>query len=261
MKLKSITTIAAATFALIYTAQAATSYTGAVTNTGGSTYDYTTGATTGDADGDGALGTDGYYFAQFGGTTGVNGLAWDNNMVSSTPGYVSSVTQNAGVSSAGGWGYDTVTNSAAGTGQLGVFELEGGAAGNEVQFFEFTLGASTPDTISIGLTVDGSDLGGVFTPTDLRVDHLNSANVSQGDVSQAAGGEGTFESADHYFFNVTGAVAGDKIRIYATNNGDTGTGSRTQLHINAITFDSVPEPSSTALLGLGGLALILRRRK
>ena len=33
--------------------------------------------------------------------------------------------------------------------------------------------------------------------------------------------------------------------------------------IGGVTFDSVavPEPSTTALLGLGGLALIMRRRK
>ncbi len=31
--------------------------------------------------------------------------------------------------------------------------------------------------------------------------------------------------------------------------------------ISQVTFNSVPEPSSTALLGLGGLALIMRRRK
>ena len=31
--------------------------------------------------------------------------------------------------------------------------------------------------------------------------------------------------------------------------------------IGAVQLESIPEPSSTALLGLGGLALILRRRK
>lgn len=31
--------------------------------------------------------------------------------------------------------------------------------------------------------------------------------------------------------------------------------------VAGVNFDAVPEPSSTALLGLGGLALILRRRK
>lgn len=33
------------------------------------------------------------------------------------------------------------------------------------------------------------------------------------------------------------------------------------LHVTAVSAAAVPEPSSTALLGLGGLALILRRRK
>jgi hypothetical protein len=40
-------------------------------------------------------------------------------------------------------------------------------------------------------------------------------------------------------------------------DGATSTG----LQLNAYQLRSVPEPSSTALLGLGGLALILRRRK
>ena len=31
--------------------------------------------------------------------------------------------------------------------------------------------------------------------------------------------------------------------------------------LGAVTLEQVPEPSTTALLGLGGLALILRRRK
>ncbi len=31
--------------------------------------------------------------------------------------------------------------------------------------------------------------------------------------------------------------------------------------VDSLTLTQVPEPSSTALLGLGGLALILRRRK
>jgi len=34
-----------------------------------------------------------------------------------------------------------------------------------------------------------------------------------------------------------------------------------RFHLNGFQIESVPEPSTTALLGLGGLALILRRRK
>lgn len=38
-------------------------------------------------------------------------------------------------------------------------------------------------------------------------------------------------------------------------------GGPAQNHVNAFVVASVPEPSSAALLGLGGLALIMRRRK
>ncbi|MGB0993369.1 MAG: PEP-CTERM sorting domain-containing protein [Akkermansiaceae bacterium] len=41
----------------------------------------------------------------------------------------------------------------------------------------------------------------------------------------------------------------------------TATGTGNEGNWAALTIESVPEPSSTALLGLGGLALILRRRK
>ena len=46
----------------------------------------------------------------------------------------------------------------------------------------------------------------------------------------------------------------------ATNNAD-GSGAVPFDARFEVKFDTVPEPSSTALLGLGGLALILRRRK
>ncbi|NWK56557.1 PEP-CTERM sorting domain-containing protein [Verrucomicrobiaceae bacterium N1E253] len=38
-------------------------------------------------------------------------------------------------------------------------------------------------------------------------------------------------------------------------------GTTAQLHFDDVTVTVIPEPSSSALLGLGGLALILRRRK
>lgn len=64
----------------------------------------------------------------------------------------------------------------------------------------------------------------------------------------------------------TGGVAARYVRLEITDNyfgtaPMTGGGSR--VGIGELRFDvsAVPEPSSTALLGLGGLALILRRRK
>ncbi len=46
--------------------------------------------------------------------------------------------------------------------------------------------------------------------------------------------------------------SGSQVQYTATEDGTSAT---------SLTFNPVPEPSSTALLGLGGLALILRRRK
>lgn len=51
--------------------------------------------------------------------------------------------------------------------------------------------------------------------------------------------------------------------VFAQSNTATGTafGSADLDNLTVNTTDPIPEPSSTALLGLGGLALILRRRK
>ncbi len=59
--------------------------------------------------------------------------------------------------------------------------------------------------------------------------------------------------------NVVIDQAGDvKVRIVM----DAGSGNGSSFDLMSVTdFTPVPEPSSTALLGLGGLALILRRRK
>lgn len=53
---------------------------------------------------------------------------------------------------------------------------------------------------------------------------------------------------------------GGNIVFTAHTNGATGSSQR-PISLSAGSITQVPEPSSTALLGLGGLALILRRRK
>lgn len=52
----------------------------------------------------------------------------------------------------------------------------------------------------------------------------------------------------------------DMLRL-ASNTNTTDWGSSDVVDVGYLTLSSVPEPSSAALLGLGGLALILRRRK
>lgn len=50
------------------------------------------------------------------------------------------------------------------------------------------------------------------------------------------------------------------LAIYNTNSASNGIGWTDGPTLN-VTTTTIPEPSSTALLGLGGLALILRRRR
>lgn len=58
-------------------------------------------------------------------------------------------------------------------------------------------------------------------------------------------------------------VGADTVFITVANSAAAGQAGTNDGYVDLVTFSTtvVPEPSSTALLGLGGLALILRRRK
>ena len=74
-------------------------------------------------------------------------------------------------------------------------------------------------------------------------------------VSVRDGSKGD-SNPEMYFFDITGVNPGDQFQVLAPNGGTSG-------YVGAVTWDiaAVPEPSSAALIGLGGIALILRRRK
>jgi hypothetical protein len=57
-------------------------------------------------------------------------------------------------------------------------------------------------------------------------------------------------------FSGAGVLEGEQLNIRIASVTNT-----TYIDDVSLSFDTVPEPSTTALLGLGGLALILRRRK
>ncbi len=81
--------------------------------------------------------------------------------------------------------------------------------------------------------------------------------ISMGGVSVPHKGSGNAMATKNYFVFTAGATTETLSIAYNATNGSSYTG----FNSTNFTVTPVPEPSSAALLGLGGLALILRRRK
>lgn len=108
------------------------------------------------------------------------------------------------------------------------------------------------ETIRVGLMVDNLDFTN-WNPASIRV--TDSSGGDSGQITLADPTENRVP--DWYYFDITGLSNGATVDIYATqgiNGGAT---------IGAMSLDSsvVPEPTTAVLLGLGGLAMIFRRRK
>ena len=105
----------------------------------------------------------------------------------------------------------------------------------------------------------------------------NTAGADQADILAVGGSTGTSTVSltnANIITDIAGATAGDFIAFAFLNSARTtgdpvgnstaetyGFQVNTSAASHSLTITAVPEPSSTALLGLGGLALILRRRK
>jgi hypothetical protein len=109
----------------------------------------------------------------------------------------------------------------------------------------------------VTLTVDVGDMGGTGAMTRIQLfDTINNTVYATSDYTPAV--EDTwYESSTSY--TSTGSEAGPLgIRLMFASGG-----ANDWVSFDNVRLDStaVPEPTTTALLGLGGLALILRRRK
>ena len=80
---------------------------------------------------------------------------------------------------------------------------------------------------------------------------------------EVADGSPAWTTGASYSDTISASVAsGGSLYLRWTGNDVSGGGSRDEFALDDVSVgESIPEPSSTALLGLGGLALILRRRK
>ena len=96
-------------------------------------------------------------------------------------------------------------------------------------------------TFSADATIDGSDTSINFTAGNANGDQQDLAMADQLGIQFVR-----IAITDNFFGAAGGDGGGDRVGF-------------TEFQFNE--FTPIPEPSSTALLGLGGLALILRRRK
>lgn len=121
--------------------------------------------------------------------------------------------------------------------------------------YDIYIYALSHNTGSWGNTADTERAAGSFITTNISGNGQTQA-LENGNTGT---GPGTFTAGSNYvLFQSIVADGSGNISIVA--NALDGAGA-TRLHVNGLQIAAVPEPSSTALLGLGGLALLLRRRK
>lgn len=123
----------------------------------------------------------------------------------------------------------------------GLFASDKGNGGTTIQMLDFNVNNGT---WAIG--------GAAADNTSSAYGNTNANNAANGEAWTEVGGNG----AGNYW-TVDGLTDST-----LTIDGQLGSGnSDLRGSLAGIIIEEVPEPSSTALLGLGGLALILRRRK
>ncbi|MBT7958121.1 MAG: PEP-CTERM sorting domain-containing protein [Akkermansiaceae bacterium] len=178
------------------------------------------------------------------------------------------------------------TNSKASSGIGAVTITERDAAeysnGTDLALWEFTVGAGDGTNFSGGIqtafgaangiggtenifTITFNDLGVGIQTITLYMAHTNTGRSFQatmddvGSTSLTSSSIGGSDGFGYFTFTteVTITDALDDLAISIDSNG----GGSGQFAFAGYTVTGVPEPSTTALLGLGGLALILRRRR
>jgi len=108
-----------------------------------------------------------------------------------------------------------------------------------------TVGAGFQADIRLGVVLDTADSSGLYAADDVKLTiGSNSASVTGLTTNN--------DSIDVYWFDITGLVQGDVIKVETANNRwEAGIGG----------FIVVPEPATMTLLGIGGLLALVRRRR
>ena len=149
-----------------------------------------------------------------------NQEAWDLNIVSNLPAYISNL-DGLGSTSSGGWaGYDSIILGGTTYDSGGINLASGG--GTETALFSFELAAAAPASITVGLLTDNSD-GLGWACSTIRIEGPEAVSADQSIVPDGA--------SDLLNFTIDGGVTGETYTVYGTS---AGSGSM----IAAATFDS-----------------------
>lgn len=225
---------------------------------GGGYWRTTTVSKPNDIDGDNILGTDGYRYITD--NPGGNGA---NDVVSVVPSYLTFGLVDTNFR--GNGSYSLIDDPAGGTLRSGTFNptaAPNNAEGAFISFGNITFNrdALTGETVRIGLMVDNLD-NIIFNSHFLRL--ATGVVPVNTDVATTAETGADNRNPDWYYFDVTDFANGDEIEVFATSSEGNPAQTSFPATIGAFSFDSVvvPEPSSTALLALGALSLLARRRK
>ncbi|NWK55799.1 PEP-CTERM sorting domain-containing protein [Verrucomicrobiaceae bacterium N1E253] len=131
-------------------------------------------------------------------------------------------------------------------------------SGNGRGSFSFTLTADPGKTIEVTSLTMSSYRNGGGAPTQLQW-HVTVDGGTEEEYGTEQVGQLTPFAVDTFTESITGATT---VKFEFRLDNATGNGN---IHFNDIqvngSVNAVPEPSSAALVGLGGLSLILRRRK
>lgn len=142
-------------------------------------------------------------------------------------------------------GYSAVDHPVGGP-DLQVRTTTHSGAGPDDVMFTFTALAGSPANVRIGIATDGLDNAG-FSPTSIGLRQVGGSSA-----------EHTLTSVnnvlDMVFFDVTGVTAGNQFQVF----GDPGAFGFTTHSI--VTWDAIPEPSTTLLAGVAAFGLLRRRR-
>ncbi|BDS05697.1 hypothetical protein NT6N_07370 [Oceaniferula spumae] len=125
---------------------------------------------------------------------------------------------------------------------------------------------STTYAFSFDYVTSNTQLGGTLPSWIIGAgsgtDRFAANTIAGGDLNSTAGSHNVSITINQADLLSAGVTSGDNIYIRIEKPGSGGNGRSAIYEIdNVLLVDNVPEPSSTALLGLGAIGFLLRRRR